>query len=90
LDVSGLGCIKVILDLFICKFMDHIITTLCLRWKKCLNIVQTSVERVVLEHQATVSELGSRGPFGHQVGAQMGLWNQALILYLGAPISPFY
>jgi hypothetical protein len=35
---------------------------------------------VTSEHQAIMSKLGSIGPFGHQLGAQMGLWNQALIL----------
>jgi hypothetical protein len=27
-----------------------------------------------------VSEFGSRGPFGNQLGVQMDLWNQALTL----------
>jgi hypothetical protein len=36
--------------------------------------------KVAFEHQAIVSKLGSTGPFGHQAGAQMVQWNQALIL----------
>jgi hypothetical protein len=45
-----------------------------------LALADSTSRNVTSEYQAIVSEVGSRGRFGHQASAQIGLWNQPLTL----------